>query len=95
MGVPYQFFNTYSVRDHRSGAKHTYNTSGPITSGHGGGDESLIWSFIKSLRSDDVDRSTDEAQSALTSYMLSFAAEEARVTRTIVDINEYQQSYNH
>ncbi len=59
--------------------------------GHAGGDDALAHSFVQQLRSGTVDGLTSGRVSALT-HLITFAAEEARVTGQVVDVHEYVQA---
>ncbi|MFX0125974.1 MAG: Gfo/Idh/MocA family oxidoreductase, partial [Candidatus Hodarchaeota archaeon] len=68
--------------------KMQYDTSG----GHGGGDRGLIDSFIKSLQGNDEDPLTS-AKTSLESHLMAFAAEEARLTKRVIQIEEFKKQY--
>jgi len=75
------------IHDHLTGRARTLNPSGD-TGGHGGGDEGLMAAFIDAVR----DRSTGltTARESLESHLMAFAAEEARLTGTIVQMDEFR-----
>jgi len=60
----------------------------PSDSGHGGGDSSLIKDFIGMVRNDQTD-GPSSARLSLMSHIMAFAAEESRVTRKIVCVEEF------
>ncbi|MFN8472616.1 MAG: Gfo/Idh/MocA family oxidoreductase [Anaerolineae bacterium] len=57
-------------------------------SGHGGGDFSLMSAFIKTIR--DGEPALTTARVSLESHLMAFAAEEARLNRTVVVMDEYR-----
>ncbi|MFX1517851.1 MAG: Gfo/Idh/MocA family oxidoreductase [Promethearchaeota archaeon] len=59
--------------------------------GHGGGDIGLIRSFIKSLR--DSEEPLTTAKSALESHVMAFAAEEARLTNSTIQLAEFKKKF--
>ncbi|MFW9903953.1 MAG: Gfo/Idh/MocA family protein [Candidatus Thorarchaeota archaeon] len=58
--------------------------------GHGGGDFSLIESFIRSLQLDSEEPLTS-AKSSLESHIMAFAAEEARLTNSTIHMDEFKK----
>ena len=59
------------------------------TSGHGGGDFGIMRSFVNTVKGD-PDDSVTSARESLESHLLAFAAEEARLSSTVVDISEFR-----
>lgn len=60
------------------------------TSGHGGGDTELIKSFIKSLQLG-IEEPLTNAENSLESHMMAFAAEEARLTKKVIQMDEFRK----
>ena len=60
-----------------------------ISHGHGGGDEGLIHSLYEFLRGTYTGNSISDIATSVDSHMIAFAAELARTTETIVDLDEY------
>ena len=60
----------------------------PATSGHGGGDHGLMADFLAALRGEMAPLTG--ARTSLESHLLAFAAEEARQTRTVVDMPAFR-----
>jgi predicted dehydrogenase len=58
--------------------------------GHGGGDEGVMRAFVRTLREGKSEPLTS-ARASLESHLLAFAAEQARVEGTIVDMAAYRQ----
>ena len=59
--------------------------------GHGGGDEGLTRAFVGAIQGDRGSVLTS-AREAVTSHLMAFAAEEARVTGETVDMERYRRS---
>jgi predicted dehydrogenase len=83
-----------SVEEHRSGSRTRYNTSAGDPSGHGGGDFALVNAFLESITesSDSVSSSNrlTTARQALTSHLLAFAAEQARLEGRILESEAFR-----
>jgi predicted dehydrogenase len=77
------------ISDHRSGQITRYDTSTTLPSGHLGGDEGIMRSFVCSLREGKTGQITIAAQQALESHLLAFAAEEARKTGVTINMEGY------
>jgi predicted dehydrogenase len=58
--------------------------------GHYGGDEGLVRHFVEVARRDAADEVRASGRSALTSHLLGFAAEEARVDGEVVEMAEWR-----
>jgi predicted dehydrogenase len=76
------------IHDHLTGRVERVDpTAG--TSGHGGGDEGIMAAFVTALH--DPGAAMTTARKSLESHLLAFAAEEARVDGTIIDMGEYRR----
>lgn len=60
----------------------------PGTSGHGGGDEGIMRSFVKLMQTGTEDRLTSSGIS-IQSHLLAFAAEKSRLERRVIHMEEY------
>ena len=60
-----------------------------ITGGHGGGDRGIVYSFYDLLMGDDRSKSLCDISVACENHMLSFAAEESRLTGKVIDVKNY------
>jgi predicted dehydrogenase len=76
------------IHDHLSGRveRITPQAGG---SGHGGGDEGIMSAFVRAVR--DPAQSLTTARESLESHLMAFAAEQARVEGTVVDMAAYRQ----
>ena len=83
------------VHDHLTGRVEKVDPQAG-TSGHGGGDEGIMAAFVKTLRTPGTALTTAGSTSlttsreSLESHLMAFAAEEARVEGTIVDMDAYR-----
>lgn len=60
-----------------------------ITGGHGGGDRGIVHSFYDLLTGDSRSKSLCDISVACENHMLSFAAEESRLTGRVIDVKDY------
>jgi hypothetical protein len=66
-------------------------TAGPVgATGHGGADLDLMRGFLQAVG--DRDCALTTARHSLESHLLAFAAEQARVTSTVVDMAEFRKA---
>ena len=72
-----------TIGDHRTGEERQVDVAAP-TGGHGGGDDGIMTSFIRSARSGEP--GPTDASTALASHRLAFAAEDARITGRWIDL---------
>jgi len=57
-------------------------------SGHGGGDEGLMESFVKFLQTNDESDSLTNVNASLESHIMAFIAEEARLEKKVICLDE-------
>ena len=60
------------------------------SNGHGGGDYGIVRSFIKALKGE-ADDSITTARESLESHLLAFAAEESRLNKTVINMDEFRR----
>jgi len=78
------------IHDHLTGAVEVIRPE--IRFGaHGGGDQGLMAAFVATLRGGGQSPLTD-ARAALESHLLAFAAEQARVEGTVIDMDAYRRA---
>jgi hypothetical protein len=66
----------------------------PVVAGHGGGDAGVMAAFARALRNPGTARGPRPATTAresLESHLMAFAAEEARVSGTVVSMDEFRR----
>lgn len=61
--------------------------------GHGGGDMIMVRDFIRLVRAGGGVKGRTDAQQSLDSHLICFAAEQARVTGSVIDMKEYAASF--
>jgi len=79
--------NEITVDDYRSGTQERIKPA-VIPGGHGGGDWGLLDAFVDSIRGNKSLETS--AEKSLESHLIGYAAEEARVKGSIVDMAEYR-----
>ena len=76
------------IRDHHTGE--TEHVPIPeATSGHGGGDDGIVNSFVQALRGEGAVFTT--ARESLESHLMAFAAEASRLHDVVVDMDAFRQ----
>jgi predicted dehydrogenase len=77
------------VADHRTGSEETIRVPKRV-GGHGGGDEGIMQAFVEGLRGGEGALLTS-ARESVESHLMAFAAEEARLTRTVIEMGSYRK----
>ena len=77
------------LRHHLTGEVEDVPVIARDSSGHGGGDYGIVRSFLNALQGA-PDDSVSTARESLESHLLAFAAEEARLERKVVDMEEFR-----
>lgn len=62
-----------------------------ITSGHGGGDTGIMRDLLQYLNTDTPSKSISSVRTSYVNHLISFAAEESRLSGTVVDLEAYEQ----
>ena len=65
----------------------------PSKVGHGGGDLGIIKEFVEVVRSDGAIKGKASADVSVQGSLMSFAAEEARITNTVIDMKEFYKKH--
>jgi predicted dehydrogenase len=81
--------NELLVTDHRSGETETIRPPAAVEE-HGGGDEGTMRAFVEAVRQGKTGVLTS-ARESLESHLMAFAAEEARLTGGVIEMNDYRQ----
>lgn len=77
------------IRHHRHKAVERIDFPNQIESGgHGGGDFGLVRSFVRAIRGEM--EALSDARDSLESHLMAFATEEARLTNSVVDLEEFR-----
>ncbi|MBZ0295129.1 MAG: Gfo/Idh/MocA family oxidoreductase [Anaerolineae bacterium] len=80
--------NKIVLHDHLTGTSEEIPVEN-TASGHGGGDMGLVSSFMHALRGE-PDDSLTSARASLESHLMAFAAEEARLNHTVVEMSDFR-----
>jgi predicted dehydrogenase len=91
LGHSYPNDQEIQIHDHLSGKVEVIRlTVGALgATGHGGGDQGLMSAFVRAVR--DPSHALTTARESLESHLMALAAEEARLTETIVYMDEYRR----
>jgi len=80
------------MHDHRGGGCERINMPNNLEQGgHGGGDKGLMEHFVKALAGEQ-DAALTNARASLESHLMAFAAEEARMTGTVIDMADFRDN---
>ncbi len=63
-----------------------------IDSGHGGGDEGIMRELISYFNGEEPSKSINSARTSYLNHLISFAAEDSRLSNTVIDIDEYAEA---
>ena len=64
-----------------------------ISGGHGGGDRGIISSFCQMLAGTYSGNSITDITTSVNNHLTTFAAEESRLTNSVININEYKAGF--
>ncbi len=81
--------NRITIHDHLTGKVEHVPVIARDESGHGGGDYGIVRAFVNAVNGV-PDDSVTTARESLESHLLAFAAEEARLNHTVVEMAEYR-----
>lgn len=59
--------------------------------GHSGGDDRIVREFVQLVRDDGKKQGIASAEASLQGHLMAFAAEEARLTKQVVDLSEFRK----
>lgn len=66
------------------------NTYAPYANyGHSGGDEGIVRDFVRLVRADGQRQGLTSSSTSVQSHFMAFAAEEARIHKKVIELNEY------
>jgi predicted dehydrogenase len=80
--------DSIEIHDHRTGRVEVIRFP-TRAGGHGGGDDRLMASFVRNLRSGEPPLTS--AAASLESHLMAFAAEQARIEGAVVDMTAFRQ----
>lgn len=78
------------VHHHLSGEVEEAPVIARDSSGHGGGDYGIVRSFLNTIKGN-PDDSVTTARESLESHLLAFAAEEARINKTVINMDQFRE----
>lgn len=82
-----------AIHDHLTGERELIEPDAGL-SGHGGGDERIMAAFLRAMREQHPEALTS-ARESLESHLMAFAAEEARVKGSVLDMKTYRAKAEH
>jgi predicted dehydrogenase len=82
-------FNVYSFADRQTRQVPISTVGNSIASGHGGGDVGIMIDTVNYFGKDIASPSICDVRMSYLSHLIAFAAEESRLTGTVVDLEEY------
>ncbi len=62
-----------------------------ITAGHGGGDTGIMLDLMKHFNDETPSKSICDIHTSYMNHLISFAAEESRLTDTVIDLNKFSE----
>ena len=77
------------IYDFLTDKKETIDTSTkvhPMLTGHGGGDDGLMYSFLTAVNEQNPDKILSGAQNSLDSHLMVFAAEKSRINNQVITL---------
>jgi hypothetical protein len=86
--------NQFTVTDFRTGQS-TVHRPPSEGGGHGGGDLSLVRTFVEAVRTRQQDLLCTDITDVLKSHLTVFAAEHSRKTGTVVDCSVFENAVRH
>jgi len=84
--------DVYSFATRKSTRYTTEQFETSITNGHGGGDTGIMVDTLRYLRGEGQSNAICTVRTSCENHLIGFAAEKARVTGTIVDMEQFSQS---
>ena len=82
--------NEIRIHQHLTGEVEYVPVIDRDSSGHGGGDFGIVRSFVNAMQGR-ADDSITTARESLESHLLAFAAEESRLNKTVINMDDYRQ----
>lgn len=91
IGHMYRHEQRLELFDKHSGRRELLYSGGlKLSDQHGGGDTGLLRAFVRLLRGELQPDSSTSAQGALESHVMAFAAEEARLSGQVIDLEGWR-----
>lgn len=86
------WFNVYSFADKKITQVPIGQIGNSVTDGHGGGDTGIMEDTIRFLGEGIATKSICPVRMSYISHLIAFAAEESRLTNTVIDLDTYAAS---
>ena len=84
-----KWFDVYSFADRQTTQVPIDTLGNSISSGHGGGDVGIMIDAVNYFGNGIASPSVCDIRMSYLSHLIAFAAEESRLTGTVVDLEEY------
>lgn len=93
MGDPFYTVFDFKTRQYKKIEIENAVTDETIGGGHGGGDGGIVQALAKRLDGDTSDKAICTIAETCKNHLIAFAAEESRLTGTVVSFDEYVKRY--
>lgn len=87
------WFNVYSFADHQITQVPIGEVGNSITDGHGGGDVGIMIDTVQYFSEGIASKSICDVRMSYLSHLIAFAAEESRLTNTVIDLDSYSSQW--
>ena len=87
--------NTIKVFDFITNTTETYDLDKigeTISAGHGGGDTGIMIDLVKYFTGEETSKSICSIRTSYLNHLIAFAAEESRLTDTVIDLEKFSDS---
>ena len=87
------WFDVYSFADHQTTQVPISTVGNSITDGHGGGDVGIMIDTVQYFSEGIASKSICPVRMSYLSHLIAFAAEESRLTNTVIDLDAYSSQW--
>ena len=87
------WFDVYSFADHQTTQVPISTVGNSITDGHGGGDVGIMIDTVQYFSEGIASKSICPVRMSYLSHLIAFAAEESRLTNTVIDLDTYSSQW--
>lgn len=84
-------YYSFKTRTHEIINPNDQKLTGSITDGHGGGDKGIVEDLYEYMVGEADESSLSEIKISTQNHLIVFAAEEARLEKTVVDMNDFEK----
>ena len=85
--------NVFTFDDRETKEYDINNVGNSITAGHGGGDTGIMVELLKYFGGEEPSKSICGIETSYMNHLISFAAEESRVNGTVIDLEEFSETF--